>query len=80
LYLYHHHLIQDDTLVLAFVGQTRILALTGDEVEEMEMPGIDGDQQSFFVGNIPDTDLVSRSTFNRPTFDQRSADICSTNV
>ena len=55
LVLFH---LQDDTLVLSFVGQTRILALTGDEVEEMELNGIDDDQQSFYVGNVPDTNQV----------------------
>jgi len=53
---------KDDTLVLSFVGQTRILALTGDEVEEMELNGIDEDQQSFFVGNIPNSNQIIQIT------------------
>ena len=55
--------LQDDTLVLSFVGQTRILALTGDEVEEMDLNGIDDDQQSFYVGNIPQSNQVNSGKF-----------------
>jgi len=55
---------KDDTLVLSFVGQTRILALTGDEVEEMELNGIDDDQQSFYVGNIPEANQIVQITAN----------------
>ena len=39
-------------LVLSFVGQTRVLMLTGEEVEETELAGFDGDQQTFFCGNV----------------------------
>ncbi|XP_035674429.1 DNA damage-binding protein 1-like isoform X1 [Branchiostoma floridae] len=41
----------DDTLVLAFVGQTRVLLLSGEEVEETELPGFE-DKQTFFCGNV----------------------------
>lgn len=39
----------DDALLLSFVGQSRILALTGEEVEETDIPGFDDDQQTFFL-------------------------------
>lgn len=42
----------DNTLVLAFVGHTRILKLTGDEVEEVEIHGFLSDQQTFYCGNV----------------------------
>lgn len=42
----------DNTLVLAFVGHTRILTLTGDEVEEVEIHGFLSDQQTFYCGNV----------------------------
>lgn len=42
----------DNTLVLAFVGHTRILKLTGDEVEEVEIQGFLSDQQTFYCGNV----------------------------
>ncbi|XP_038067172.1 DNA damage-binding protein 1-like [Patiria miniata] len=48
----------DDTLVLSFVGQTRVLMLNGEEVEETEMPGIDGDQQTFYCGNVYNNQLI----------------------
>ncbi|XP_028177041.1 DNA damage-binding protein 1 [Ostrinia nubilalis] len=41
-----------DTLVLAFVGQTRVLALNGEEVEETEIKGFVSDRQTFFTGNV----------------------------
>ncbi|ROL51216.1 DNA damage-binding protein 1 [Anabarilius grahami] len=41
----------DDMLVLSFVGQTRVLMLSGEEVEETELPGFVDNQQTFFCGN-----------------------------
>ena len=41
----------DNTLVLSFVEQTRVLALFGEEVEETEIPGFVADQQTFYTGN-----------------------------
>ncbi|XP_033123862.1 DNA damage-binding protein 1-like [Anneissia japonica] len=46
------HSDKDDTLVLTFVGQTRVLMLNGEEVEETELAGIESEQQSFFCGNV----------------------------
>ncbi|XP_050068319.1 DNA damage-binding protein 1 [Anopheles maculipalpis] len=42
----------DNTLILSFVGHTRVLELSGDEVEETEIPGILGDQQTFYCANV----------------------------
>ncbi|KAB0803831.1 hypothetical protein PPYR_00801 [Photinus pyralis] len=42
----------DNTLVLAFVGQTRVLSLNGEEVEETEIAGFTSDQQTFYCGNV----------------------------
>ena len=42
----------DNTLVMSFVEQTRVLTLTGEEVEETEIPGFLSDQQTFFTGNV----------------------------
>ncbi len=44
--------VHDNMLVLSFVGQTRVLMLNGEEVEETELPGFEGDQQSFYCGNV----------------------------
>lgn len=44
--------IYENTLVLAFVGHTRILTLTGEEVEETEIPGFLSDQQTFYCANV----------------------------
>ncbi|XP_028397691.1 DNA damage-binding protein 1-like [Dendronephthya gigantea] len=42
----------DDTLVLSFVGETRILTLTGEEVEETEIDGFVDDEQTYYSGNV----------------------------
>lgn len=42
----------DNTLVLAFVGDTRILTLAGEEVEETDIAGFVSDQQTFYCGNV----------------------------
>ena len=42
----------DNTLVLSFVEQTRVLTLLGEEVEETEIPGFLSDQQTFYTGNV----------------------------
>ncbi|XP_041365594.1 DNA damage-binding protein 1-like isoform X2 [Gigantopelta aegis] len=48
----------DNMLVLSFVGQSRLLMLNGEEVEETEMAGFDGDQQTFFCGNVIGNQLI----------------------
>ena len=34
------------------MGQTTVLSLKGEEVEETEIPGLAADQQTFFCGNV----------------------------
>lgn len=41
-----------DTLVLSFVGQSRVLSLNKEEVEEIELSGFDGDKQTTFCSNV----------------------------
>ena len=48
----------DNTLVLSFVGQTRILTLNGEEVEETELPGFVADQQTFHTANVTNDVLM----------------------
>eukprot|EP00795_Rhopilema_esculentum_P011588 gene11587-21825_t len=48
----------DDTLVLSFVGQTRVLTLNGEEVEETEIQGLNGEKQTYFCGNVIGNQLV----------------------
>ncbi|XP_045776166.1 DNA damage-binding protein 1 [Maniola jurtina] len=47
-----------DTLVLAFVGQTRVLTLNGEEVEETDIRGFVSDRQTFFTGNVCHDQLI----------------------
>lgn len=48
----------DNTLVLAFFGHTRVLQLTGEEVEETEIHGFLSDQQTFFCGNVDHAQIL----------------------
>lgn len=48
----------DNTLVLAFVGQTRVLSLNGEEVEETDIVGFSSDQQSFYCGNVAHDQII----------------------
>ncbi|XP_014225976.1 DNA damage-binding protein 1 [Trichogramma pretiosum] len=45
----------DNTIVLSFVGQTRILMLNGEELEETEISGFVADEQTFYTGNVTNT-------------------------
>lgn len=42
----------DNVIAVAFVGQTRLLKLENEEVEEISIPGFDCSQQTLFCGNI----------------------------
>lgn len=48
----------DNTLVLAFVGHTRILTLTNEEVEETEVSGFLSDRQTFYCGNVDHNQII----------------------
>ncbi|XP_022211499.1 DNA damage-binding protein 1 [Drosophila obscura] len=48
----------ENTLVLAFVGHTRILTLSGEEVEETEIPGFASDLQTFLCANVEHDQLI----------------------
>ncbi|OXB71165.1 UNVERIFIED_CONTAM: hypothetical protein H355_011164 [Colinus virginianus] len=52
------HREMDNMLVLSFVGQTRVLMLNGEEVEETELTGFVDDQQTFFCGNVAHQQLI----------------------
>lgn len=49
---------QDNMLVVAFVGQTRFLALVGEEVEETEVAGFVSEQQTFYCGNVIHSQII----------------------
>ena len=48
----------DNTLVMSFVEQTRVLTLSGEEVEETEIPGFLSDKQTFYTGNVSNSLIV----------------------
>jgi DNA damage-binding protein 1 len=48
----------DNMIVLAFVGQTRVLMLNGEEVEETELSGFVTDEQTFCCGNVAFNQLI----------------------
>ncbi|CAK8675984.1 unnamed protein product [Clavelina lepadiformis] len=41
-----------DTLVISFVGHSRVLKLSGEEVEETELSGFDDEKQTFLCTNV----------------------------
>lgn len=48
----------DDTLVLSFVGHSRVLAYNGDEVEEIDLGGFQSELQTFYCGNTSTSKMV----------------------
>lgn len=53
----------DNVLVISFVGQTKVLLLQGEEVEELnEFKGFIMDQQTLFCGNINDDTTIVQVT------------------
>jgi len=48
----------DDTLVLSFVGHSRVLAYNGEEVEEIDLEGFQSDLQTFYCGNTSKDKMV----------------------
>ena len=55
---------KDNTLVLSFVEQTRVLTLTGEEVEETEIGGFVADQQTFYTGNTEHGQIIQVFCFS----------------
>ena len=45
-------------LVVSFVGQTRILSITDEQLDETEIPGFRSDEQTLFCGNMLSDTLV----------------------
>ena len=43
---------------MSFVEQTRVLTLSGEEVEETSIPGFLADQETFYTGNIEKGNLI----------------------
>jgi len=47
-----------DTLVLSFVGHSRVLAYNGEEVEEIDLEGFQSELQTFYCGNTMGNKMV----------------------
>ncbi|XP_074593114.1 DNA damage-binding protein pic [Brevipalpus obovatus] len=54
----------DNVLVLSFVGQTRLLMLNGEDVEETQVPGFDIGQQTFSCSNVAYEQLLQVTPTN----------------
>ncbi|XP_074660868.1 DNA damage-binding protein 1-like [Tubulanus polymorphus] len=50
--------VHDNMIVISFVGQTMLLQLNGEEVEETELPGFEDKQQTFFAGNVAFNQII----------------------
>jgi DNA damage-binding protein 1 len=42
----------DKYIILSFVSETRVLSMSGEELEETEIPGFQADEQTTYSGNI----------------------------
>lgn len=47
-----------DTLILSFVGHSRVLQLSGEEIEESELAGFDDEQQTFLCANVAHEQII----------------------
>lgn len=50
------------TLKVLFESHYRVLTLNGEEVEETEIPGLNGDKQTYFCGNAVGNHLLQVRT------------------
>eukprot|EP00026_Physarum_polycephalum_P001286 Phypoly_transcript_01287.p1 GENE.Phypoly_transcript_01287~~Phypoly_transcript_01287.p1 ORF type:complete len:1113 (+),score=155.47 Phypoly_transcript_01287:258-3341(+) len=48
----------DKYLIVSFVGATRVLAMTGEELEETEIPGFNLESQTLYCGNVANDQLL----------------------
>lgn len=48
----------DNLLVLSFVGETRLLRLSGEEVEETEISGFRCDERTLFCSNVNSNQIL----------------------
>ncbi|XP_001607743.2 DNA damage-binding protein 1 [Nasonia vitripennis] len=67
----------DNTLVLSFVGQTRILMLNGEEVEETEIPGFVADEQTFHTGNVTNDVIIQITPTSARLISNKSSSVIS---
>lgn len=51
----------DKYIVLSFVGETRVLSITGEELEETEIAGFQSDEQTLFCGNTLNNQFIQVS-------------------
>ncbi|XP_040569260.1 DNA damage-binding protein 1 [Lepeophtheirus salmonis] len=65
----------DNTLVLSFVEQTRVLTLNGEEVEETEIKGFLADQQTFFTGAVAHNQIVQITPVSVRLINQRTSQL-----
>uniref|UniRef100_A0A914W414 DNA damage-binding protein 1 n=1 Tax=Plectus sambesii TaxID=2011161 RepID=A0A914W414_9BILA len=52
----------DNYLLVSFVGETRVLMLAGDELEETEIPGIVSDEQTLWAGSLSSPERLVQVT------------------
>lgn len=48
----------DKYIVLSFIGETRVLAMSDEELEETEVPGFSSDEQTIYCKNVVNDQLV----------------------
>lgn len=50
--------VLDDTLVLSFVGHSRVLAYNGEEVEEIDLEGFQSELQTLYCSNTVNHKMI----------------------
>jgi DNA damage-binding protein 1 len=68
----------DNTLVIAFVGQTAVLSLKGEEVEETELDGIAADQQTHFCANVAGNKILQITAQSVRLINEETLELVST--
>ena len=63
---------EDKYLVQSFVGETRVLAMDGEELGEIEMDGLDGSVQTKWCGNMAGDVMVQVSERSARLIDART--------
>eukprot|EP01127_Copromyxa_protea_P023248 TRINITY_DN865_c0_g1_i1.p1 TRINITY_DN865_c0_g1~~TRINITY_DN865_c0_g1_i1.p1 ORF type:complete len:1101 (-),score=191.49 TRINITY_DN865_c0_g1_i1:52-3354(-) len=49
-------------LIMSFVGETRVLSMSGDDLEEVELEGLQLDQQTIYCCNVVDNQYLQVTT------------------
>ena len=61
----------DNVLVLSFVGETRLLRLAGEEVEETEISGFKCDERTLYCSNVNNNQILQVDSGTKTEYECR---------